>query len=256
MAVSVQGLPAPVYATLINISETGCRVRSLILIDRSRWVEFELSRPGREPLRLRGKVVSRATPQGGAGFEYGVSFDALSGAERDALVREITELQRREAAARTHTPTQEMTPQQRAKQRRRSVRTMAVFPIRYRQVNRGATFAEACDISTGGLRLFCKDLLPIGTPLDLRFTLPNEVLDVFPKAQERTEITPFGHRKVRIPDNRRLFEEMAITGRVVSRFQAVRGREVYGVQFVDIDGYQREEIARFIHAVQLSKMRA
>ncbi|HEV7178788.1 MAG TPA: hypothetical protein VGN11_02890, partial [Candidatus Baltobacteraceae bacterium] len=32
IAIGVSGLPAAVYGTLINISETGCRLRSLILI--------------------------------------------------------------------------------------------------------------------------------------------------------------------------------------------------------------------------------
>jgi c-di-GMP-binding flagellar brake protein YcgR len=69
------------------------------------------------------------------------------------------------------------------------------------------------------------------------------------------EITPFGPRRVRIPDNRRPFEEMTIHGRIVSKFQPQRGRDVFGVQFTDVDGYQREEIARFTHAVQLAKLR-
>jgi c-di-GMP-binding flagellar brake protein YcgR len=55
---------------------------------------------------------------------------------------------------------------------------------------------------------------------------------------------------------RRPFEEMSVRGRVVTRFQPVRDREVYGVAFIEIDGYQREEIARFTHAVQLSKIRS
>jgi c-di-GMP-binding flagellar brake protein YcgR len=54
---------------------------------------------------------------------------------------------------------------------------------------------------------------------------------------------------------RRPFEEMALRGRVVTRFQPAREREVYGVAFIEIDGYQREEIARFTHAMQLSKLR-
>jgi c-di-GMP-binding flagellar brake protein YcgR len=58
------------------------------------------------------------------------------------------------------------------------------------------------------------------------------------------------------PDMRRPFTEMAIRGRVVTRFQPVRDREVYGVAFLEIDGYQREEIARFTHAIQLSKIRS
>jgi c-di-GMP-binding flagellar brake protein YcgR len=81
------------------------------------------------------------------------------------------------------------------------------------------------------------------------------VLNVYPAPESRIEITPFGQRRVHVPDNRRPFEEMAIRGRILSRYEAEQGREQYGVAFTDIDGYQREEIARFTHAVQLARIR-
>jgi hypothetical protein len=258
IAVEIDGLPAPVYGTLINISETGCRIRSLILIDRDRDVSFELKRPGHPAIHLRGKVVSRSTPPTGGGYEYGITFKQTN-SERAALSKEIQEMQRREAAARadarpatTGTTASALS----AKQRRGSVRTLVGFPVRYRIPGRPGMTAEANDVSTGGLRLITADKLENGTLVELRFTLPNSVLWVYPTAEERTEITPFGPRRIRIPDNRRSFEEMIVHGRVVSRFAPNRDREVYGVQFTDIDGYQREEVARFTHAVQLAKLRS
>ncbi len=257
IAVEVAGLPAPVYGTLINISETGCRIRSLILIDRDRDVSFELKRPGHPAMHLRGKVVSRATPPYGGGYEYGITFK-LTNTEKGALNKEIQEMQRREAAARAdrRPTTVGTTAPSAAKQRRGSVRTLVGFPVRYRIPGRPAITAEANDVSTGGLRLITVDKLENGTMVDLRFTLPESVLWVYPAAEERTEITPFGPRRIRIPDNRRPFEEMIVHGRIVSRFAPSRDREVYGVQFTDIDGYQREEIARFTHAVQLARLRS
>ncbi len=252
---SVDGLPAPVYATLVNISETGCRVRSLILIDRHRAVEFQLRRQALAPLLLRGKVMSRATPSGGGGgYEYGISFNGMPQSERDALSQEILKLQRREAAARAQSGTEARPAVAPSAQRRRSVRTIFSFPVRYR-FGKTSSPAEANDISAGGLRLMCLEDVPLGTEVELRFRLPNAVLDIFPPSGERTEITPFGPRKIRLPDNRRPFAEMLLRGRVISRFAPQRGREVYGVQFTDIDGYHREEIARFTHAVQLQKLR-
>lgn|GEM_PF-5296979 len=47
--------------------------------------------------------------------------------------------------------------------------------------------------------------------------------------------------------------ELVIHGQVVWRFSSADGRDVYGVQFTDVDGYQRKEIARLTHAVQLDK---
>jgi c-di-GMP-binding flagellar brake protein YcgR len=259
IAVEVSGLPAPVYGTLINISETGCRLRSLILIDRDRDVNFELKRPGQPPFLLRGRIVTRATPPHGGGYEYGVNFSRMTNSERAQLAREITEMQRREALSRSESRRTPPRPSPKApvslKQRRTSVRTLVGFPVRYRQANKPSSVAEANDVSTGGLRLICAEQLTLGSLVELRFTLPNDYLDVYPRAEERTEISPFGPRKVKIPDNRRPFEEMIVHGRVVSRFAPTRGREVYGVQFTDIDGYQREEIARFTHAVQLHKLR-
>jgi hypothetical protein len=261
IAVEVDGLPAPVYGTLINISETGCRIRSLILIDRDRDVSFELKRPGHPAIHLRGKVVSRSTPPAGGGYEYGITFKQTN-TEKSVLSKEIQEMQRREAAARADARPSPATVGSTAdlakmgKQRRGSVRTLVGFPVRYRIPGRPGMTAEANDVSMGGLRLITPDKVDIGTLVEMRFTLPNSVLWVYPAAEDRTEITPFGPRRIRIPDNRRAFEEMIVHGRVVSRFAPNRDREVYGVQFTDIDGYQREEVARFTHAVQLAKLRS
>jgi len=258
IAIEVAGLPAPVYGTLINISETGCRLRSLILIDRDRDVEFELKRPNQPAFLLKGRIVTRATPQKGGGYEYGVSFARMSNTERASLAREIREMQRREAASRAdrrQATAPKPVPKLAAKQRRGSVRTMVEFPIRFRTGNKPSIVASANDVSTGGLRLITQEALTVGTVVEMRFTLPNDFLYVYPAAGERVEISPFGPRRVRIPDNRRPFEEMAVHGRIVSRFQPQHGREVFGVQFTDVDGYQREEIARFTHAVQLAKLR-
>lgn len=257
IAIEVAGLPAAVYGTLINMSETGCRLRSLILIDRDRDVNFELKRPNQPPFLMKGRIVTRATPPQGGGYEYGVNFGRMTNTERAQLAREILEMQRREGATRAEkkglsAPKPAPKP---GKQRRTSLRTMVGFPVRYKAGSKPSVTAEANDVSTGGLRLICAETIDIGTPVELRFKLPEQFLSVYPAADERTEITPFGPRKVRVPDNRRPFEEMTVRGRVVSRFQPSRGREVYGVQFTEIDGYQREEIARFTHSVQLAKLR-
>ena len=255
IAVSVRGLPAPVYGTLINISETGCRLRSLILLDRNRLIEFVLARAGNDSLRLRGRVLSRATPQSDAGYEYGVAFEDSTPGQQDALGREIAEMQRRAAAARVSAREAAKGAGVGGDQRRTAVRTVIAFAIRYKLTNRSAATGEAADISAGGLRMSCDDQLAIGSELELRFTLPSAVLNAYPKADDRMEITPFGQRRVRVPDNRRQFSEMIVHGKVLARQQPQGGKEVYGIGFTDIDGYQREEIARFTHAVQLSRIR-
>ncbi len=256
IAISVSGLPAPVYATLIDISETGCRIRSLILVDRGRGVDFEFKRPNRASFALAGRIVTRSTPSRGGGFEYGIKFSATMLEERAKLGREILGMQRRDAAARAEKcrPPAALAFAN-SKQRRASVRALAAFPVRYRLANRSTVLADANDLSTGGLRVVTGGVFSIGTILELSFTLPGDYLGVYPPVGERTEISPFGPRVIRVPDNRRPFDEIRVHGRIVSRFVATHKRCVYGVKFTDIDGYQREEIARFTHAVQLTKLR-
>ena len=255
IAISVEGLPAEVFGTLVNISETGCRFRSLILLERSRTVRFELKHPSAAPFPLRGRIVTRRFPPAGGGYEYGVDFDVLASDERERLRLTLVEMQRRSGAARAND--RASTPATNDKgQRRRSMRASVSFPIRYRLEGRASAHAEASDISMGGLRLACPQPLPLGGLLEMRFTLPADVLAVYPPPSERVEISPFGPRRVRVPDNRRPFEEMTLRGRVVTHFPPKVTRDTYGVQFIDIDGYQREEIARFTHATQLSKLRS
>ena len=217
IAIEVAGLPAAVYGTLMNLSETGCRLRSLILIDRGRDVTFELKRPNMKALALKGKIVSRSAPQKGGGYEYGVSFTNTQ-SERAELSKEIHEMQRRAGAKRADKKAQaapKPAPPASGKQRRTALRTMVEFPVRFRMGTRGSQAAEANDISMGGLRLLTKTEIPIGTVVEVRFKLPDSFLHAYPPAGERTEISPFGQRTVKIPDNRRPFEEMTIKGRVV-----------------------------------------
>ena len=82
------------------------------------------------------------------------------------------------------------------------------------------------------------------------------MLLVFPEQSDSVEITPFGPKHVRIPNLRRPFEEMILRGRVVSQFAPHRDLNVHGIEFIEIDGYTREEIARFAHASQLMHLRS
>jgi c-di-GMP-binding flagellar brake protein YcgR len=255
IAVSVAGLSAPVYGMLTNISETGCRLRSFVLLDRNRIVEFELTHVGSPVIALRGRILSRSTPSSDAGYEYGVAFEEASGDQRDALGREIAEIQQRADAARVAAREAAKYVAGGGPQRRTSVRTPFSIPVRYRPANRAPSMGEADNISAGGLRLACPDSLAVGSELEIRFTLPSSVLAVYPASDERVEVGPFAAHSAHVPDSRRPFEEIAVRGRVLARYDGAAGQEIYGVAFTDIDGYQREEIVRFTHAVQLSRTR-
>jgi len=150
-----------------------------------------------------------------------------------------------------------MRPRERFSTRSHSFqRALTAFPAYFRR--EGAAWGEGKvgDISATGIRMNCEELIGIGTMLDMRITLPSSVLDVYPEETAVLDLTQSVPRRIGRADMRRPFEEMSVRGRVVTRFQPVRDREVYGVAFIEIDGYQREEIARFTHAVQLSKIRS
>ncbi|MEO9171384.1 MAG: hypothetical protein ABI282_04470, partial [Candidatus Baltobacteraceae bacterium] len=193
----------------------------------------------------------------GGGYEYGINFSSMRPGERAKLAVEIRGMQRRDARARAQKRAPELPrPEPNSRQRRLTVRAFAQFPVRYRISKRASVQAHANEVSVGGLRLMARESIPTGTILELRFTLPSDYLHVYPTIEERTEISPFGARTVRAQDNRRPFDEMRVHGRILSRFVHTRGRNIYGVAFIDIDGYEREEIARFTHAVQLVKLRS
>ena len=256
IAVAVRGLAAPIYATLLDLSEGGCRFRSLILIERGSPVEFAIPRRDGSKLTLGGKIVVRAMKSHGAQYEYGVTFARLLPSTREEISHVLLEMQRRAGISRAEARTAPVAPSANAKQRRQTVRAFITFPIRFRRQGKPSQQGEASDIGSGGLRLTCPDSLPLGTTLELRFLLPSRVLDIYPPPTEKIEITPFGLKTVRIADHRKPFEEMTIHGRVVSQFDPKRTLHVHGVEFIDLDGYSREEIARFTHAVQLTKLRS
>ncbi|HTX56306.1 MAG TPA: PilZ domain-containing protein [Candidatus Acidoferrales bacterium] len=255
VVMSVRRLPAPVYATLMEINAHGARVRSLVLMERGTEVEFDVSL-GSVPLTLNGRVEARRNAVAGARFEYHLSFDAMPEAQIDALARAVRDIERRAAASRSIQKSLDALPTTDAN-RRGSYRALTAFPAQFRRDGDVWTDGKIGDISATGVRMNCETLIAIGTVLDLRVTLPSSVLDVYPEETAILDLSQNTPRRVSgRADMRRPFAEMALRGRVVTRFQPVREREVYGVAFIEIDGYQREEIARFTHAVQLSKLRS
>jgi hypothetical protein len=251
----VRRLPAPVYATLMDVNAHGACVRSLVLLERGAEVEFEVNVGGYAAISVTGRVDSRRNAASGARFEYQLSFHTMAEPQIDAVARAVRDLEIRAAAARTIQRQIETLPTTDA-ERRGSYRALTAIATRYRLD--GADWAEAKigDLSATGVRMNCTGLLQIGTMIDMRFTLPNDVLAVYPEETMALDTTGAAPRRIGgRPDMRRSFEEMRVRGRVVTRFQPVRDREVYGVAFIEIDGYQREEIARYTHAVQLAKIR-
>jgi len=257
VVMSVRRLPAPVYGTLMEITAHGAKIRSLVLMERGTEVEFDLGVGSGVPLSVNGRVAARRNAPSGARFEYHLLFERMTEAQIDTLARQVRELETRAAASRSIQKAIDSMPTTDS-ERRGSYRALTAFSVHFRRDGDQWSEGKVGDISSTGIRMNCGELVAIGTLLDMKLTLPSSVLDVYPEETAVLDISqPNAPRRIGgRPDMRRAFGEMAIRGRVVTRFQPVRDREVYGVAFLEIDGYQREEIARFTHAIQLSKMRS
>jgi c-di-GMP-binding flagellar brake protein YcgR len=140
---------------------------------------------------------------------------------------------------------------------RQSYRASVEFPVVYAVEGRsGSRTAVANDLSAGGLRLIGDEDLPDETVVELRFTLPNDLIQSVHVEKEVFVNTPRGKtkKKVMVPPDP--FRPMAVHAKAVIAFLNVRRRKfAHGVQFLDIDERTQEEIQRFIHVWQIRQLR-
>jgi c-di-GMP-binding flagellar brake protein YcgR len=141
---------------------------------------------------------------------------------------------------------------------RQTYRASFEFPVVYTVDGRdGARTAVANDLSAGGLRLIGDEDLPDESMVELRFTLPNEMVNDVHVEKEIVRTTSRGKVKQKIMVPPDPFHEMSVRGKIVIAFFSLRRRKfAHGVQFVDIDERTAEEIQRFIHVWQLGQLRA
>ena len=142
-------------------------------------------------------------------------------------------------------------------QQRQSYRASVEFPVVYAAEGRpGSRTALANDLSAGGLRLVGDEDFPHETMIELRFTLPNELIHSVQVEKEIVQTTARGKTKKKIMVPPDPFHEMTVRAKVVIAFLNVRRRKfAHGVQFVDIDERTQEEIQRFIHVWQIRLIR-
>ena len=140
---------------------------------------------------------------------------------------------------------------------RQSYRASFEFAVVYGIEGRsGSRTAIATELSAGGLRLIGDEDLPDETILDLRFTLPNDLVRGVHVEKETFETTPRGKvkKKIMVPPDP--FKEMAVRAKVLVAYFYVRRRKfAHGVQFVDVAERTQEEIQRFIHVWQIRQLR-
>ena len=238
-------------ATVEHITSSQCRLRTVAMLVRNDIVEFEFGIAGCPSARAIGRVISRVPA--GQRFSYIVMLDQMSAAQTDALARAISDVYRRYALSRSlerHVANLPTTDRVRS-----DVRVVSPIAVQYRADKGELLPGKAGDISGGGLSLICPSSLLLGMFVELRFTLPSDVLTVYPEETLAFDLRTATFKGAGRADLRRPFELMVLRARVVSRNAVASGVQGYGLSFYGIDGFTREEIARYVHAVQLGKRR-
>ena len=153
----VTGFPKPIPATLVDLSESGCRVtsKSILLINAD--IEFSIPLSPRISIATRGKIT-RCTPTESLGtLIYGIEFLPLSQNDARALQAFIAEESKR------------------GNSESGATRVDTDFPVECLIAGqKDAISATAIDIGRGGMRIACERPLPEGSTATIRFTLSTD----------------------------------------------------------------------------------
>ncbi len=149
------------------------------------------------------------------------------------------------------------TPAAASDQKRQAYRASFDFPVAYAVAGRdGERGAVANDLSIGGLRLVGDEDFPDQTVLEMRFTLPNELIAGVLVEKEIEQTTARGKVKKKLMVPPEPFRPMTVQGKTTIAFLNVPRRKLmHGVQFVDLDERTAEEIQRFVHVWQIKQLR-
>lgn len=243
---------------LLDISESGARFRSSLPIPPQARLAFNWMGPSREPIGVSGRIVA-ARAVSVVTMEYGVQFD-LPVAVRDRLARELLEVQRRRAYRPADSGPRTISDGEvggRAK--RQGYRAAVQFPVTVRALKEGRWLrvrGEAQDLSTGGILIAMPGTYDEGTQLVMSFTLPLGEVNLGGEEKEVIEQTPFGERKTKKLISVRPFDPISAKALVTKKGAGARnGMLTFGTRFVELEPFVKEEIARFVHAYQVTKLR-
>lgn len=242
---------------LVDISEHGALLRSPLKLPMNARVAFNWVGPSRERVAISGKVASARTNESRT-IDYGILFTMPAG-DRDRLARDLMELQRRrafraggDASKRVHQAAAG------GRDRRRAYRASLKFPVHARAKKEGrwhGVRAGAHDISIGGMLVELPGEHNDGTELQLTFTLPLHAVDRGGEETVSVEQTPFGPRRVKKTAPVKPFEQIDTKALIVHKKGAQAGIQLYGITFADFSPFLQEEIARFVHAYQVTQLR-
>jgi hypothetical protein len=243
--VSLRGI-APAHAVIEELTATECRFRTVVHFDVGAPVDLAIDLPAAPRKAVaRGTVLSRksSSPR----FLYSIRLDRMPTDDARDLARTIEDeiRSRSEEAARSAIaaiPTTERLV-------RNTVRVTTDFPMLYRTPKSDLKMAHAADVSANGLLMMCTDALNDGEPLELRFTLPSDVLAIYPEETVTLDVRTAAVRSSD-SDARRPFKEMVAGARIISQHPKGSGLYAYGVNFTSIGESELEEIARFTEAIE------
>jgi c-di-GMP-binding flagellar brake protein YcgR len=239
--VRVAGVRIPVPSTLVDISAGGCQIHARTMIKPHVAIEFDLPRAGVPPLRISGKTRKVTYTASDRTFRYAIEFDTLSDLTREDLARFIHEEQRRAINLTRRSGEEEQPkPPTRLQELRAHRRVEVNIPVTYSVGSTTGTYeGVAVDVSTGGVRLISDRVLRQEWNVNLRFTLPNDVLRVL-------------HARAGV---QRPFPELRLTARPLPGVKQTRGRYMQSLIWVNPDPQTTEEIHRFIEAAQYTSLR-
>ncbi|MGH7662330.1 MAG: PilZ domain-containing protein [Vulcanimicrobiaceae bacterium] len=263
LTVRLADLKRELRLLLVDISESGARFRAGVKLEPQTRVTFNWMGPSRQPIPINGTVVAvRMTDPKTA--EYGIQFN-MPVADRDRLAHELLEVQRRRAyrpAAGEHpaaTAAANAESDLGGRAKRQGYRAAFLLPIMARINKEGrwtTARGEAQDISSGGMLVALPGAWEENTELQIMFTLPVGAVDLGGEEKDVLEQTPFGERRVKKILPVRPFDPIEAKARIVKKTGGAKnGIPLYGVGFVELSPFLQEEIARFVHAFQVTQLR-
>ena len=253
--VAVADFPAALAATLVDISEGGCKISATSMILKDAELSFEVARPGKVPLKLRGRVAHVEFKPMASKFEYGIQYIGLRAAEADAIYQFVVEEQRRKLQVEGGPGKAEKNGK--VEDRKAVLRVERKFPIEYVIYGqRNFLPATATDVSRGGMRVIFPQRPPEDRTFEFRFTFPSDVLEVLTRKEHSRDVSVFG-REIKVKEHKaRPFPELRVQIRVLPGWHEIRGAFHYSVQFLRPKPQVIEEIERFLHSAQLTELKA
>lgn len=234
---TVASVAVPIPSTLADISEGGCRIVARAMLKKESAMSFDLPRSGKTPLKLSGVIKAADFKGTTRTFEYRIQFSALRPADRDEVYQYIVEQQRRSAKAAEAAGAPARASQNSGSVAKRGAyRVQRLFACRYVIAGqRSSSPATVLDVSAGGMRVAFDKPLGLERSVDLKFTLPNDVLAAVKGA--------------------RPFTELSSRATVLPGGSVQKGRFLASVSLVHPSPFVTEEIARYVHAAQLIELR-